>query len=353
MRIAIVGAGAAGLAAGRTLAGLGHEITVFEKSRGFGGRAATRRTHDCIIDHGAQYLKVPNDLPDVKRLVLEELPREGLVDIGRPVYTFDKEGHIEAGDEGQNAESKWTYAEGLNTLGKYLVAGLDVRRETRVTCLERLSAGYRLYDEGGEALGEAARVLVAIPAPQAAALLRGSAVDEDRRARALAHLEGAAYQPMFTFMLGYRRPPEDAVYAGGAPGDPRPYYALVNTDRGHDISWLAVENDKGAARAPADVLALVAQMAVPFSERHYDEPPDSLVGEIDGQVRGLLGVDLGAPLWSDHARWRYAKSAGKIDLAALNRDHDGLFFAGDYTTGWRLHLALQNGLDAAPMIAFG
>ncbi|MCA1599187.1 MAG: FAD-dependent oxidoreductase [Chloroflexi bacterium] len=58
MRIAIVGAGAAGLAAGRTLAAQGHDITIYEKSRGFGGRAATRRTHDCALDHGAQYLEV-------------------------------------------------------------------------------------------------------------------------------------------------------------------------------------------------------------------------------------------------------------------------------------------------------
>jgi len=353
MRIAIVGAGAAGLVAGRTLAGQGHEIIVYEKSRGLGGRAATRHTHDCIVDHGAQYLKIPDDLPAVRRLVLEELPRDGLVDIGRPVYTFDKDNHIEAGDEKQNGSPKWIYAAGLSTLGKRLAdtAGLEVRRQTRVARLERLSAGYRLYDEEGEALGEADRVLVAAPAPQAVELLRASAIDTGRRARVLAELEGTAYQPMCTFMFGYQRPPEGTIYAGGAPADPRPYYALVNTDRGHDISWLAVENDKGPSRAPEGVLAVVAQMAVPFSERHYDEPPEGLVAGVDGQVRDLLGVDLGAPLWSDHARWRYAKPADTIDLATLNRDHDGLFFAGDYTTGWRLHLALQNGLDVAPMIA--
>ncbi len=30
-----------------------------------------------------------------------------------------------------------------------------------------------------------------------------------------------------------------------------------------------------------------------------------------------------------------------------------MLFAGDYTTGWRLSLALQNGLDVAPMVANG
>ena len=351
MRIAIVGAGAAGLAAGRTLTGQGHEVVVYEKSNGLGGRAATRRAHDCVLDHGAQYLTLPDDLPALRRLVLEELPRDGLRDIGRPIYTFDKDGRVEPGDEARNAAPKWTYEAGLTTLGKYLAAGLEVRRKTRVTRLERLSVGYRLFDEAGATVGEADRVLVAIPAPQAADLLRASVIDADRRATALSHLERATYKPMFTFMFGYRQPPAGTIYAGGAPADPRPYYALVNTDRGHDISWLAVENDKGPSRAPSGVLALVAQMAVPFSEARYDDPPDELAAIADRQVRELLGVDLGPPLWHDHARWRYAKPAGTTDLATLNHDHDGLFFAGDYTTGWRLHLALQNGLDIAPLVA--
>jgi len=351
MRIAIVGAGAVGLAAGRTLAGQGHDITVYEKSRGFGGRAATRRTHGCALDHGAQYLKVPDDLPAVRRLVLEELPREGLIDIGRPIYTFDKDNRVAAGDEERNAGPKWTYAAGLNTLGKYVAAGLDVRREMRVGRVGRLSVGYRLFNDAGALLGEADRVLVAVPAPQAVDLLRASVIDAERRDRALAQLEGVTYQPMFTFMLGYRRPPDGTVYAGGTPGDPRPYYALVNTDHGHGISWLGVENDKGPSRAPEGVLALVAQMAVPFSEAHYDDPPNELAAIADRQVSALLCVDLGQPLWHDHARWRYAKPAATVDLATLNRDHDGLFFAGDYTTGWRLHLALQNGFDVAPMVA--
>nr|WP_230944119.1 FAD-dependent oxidoreductase [Burkholderia vietnamiensis] len=41
--IAIVGAGIAGLACARVLADAGHRVTVYEKSRGVGGRMSTRR----------------------------------------------------------------------------------------------------------------------------------------------------------------------------------------------------------------------------------------------------------------------------------------------------------------------
>ena len=120
MRVGIVGAGAAGLAAGRRLAGRGHEVVVYEQGRDVGGRAATRRTHGCVIDHGAQYVKTPDDTPQVRRLVLEDLPRAGLVDIGRPVWTFDRNGRVQQGDPRQNAEPKWTYAGGLDELGQRL-----------------------------------------------------------------------------------------------------------------------------------------------------------------------------------------------------------------------------------------
>jgi len=46
MRVAIIGAGLTGLTAASLLRDAGVEITVFDKSRGLGGRLSTRRTRD-------------------------------------------------------------------------------------------------------------------------------------------------------------------------------------------------------------------------------------------------------------------------------------------------------------------
>jgi hypothetical protein len=40
-RIAIIGAGLAGLTCGKALQQAGHDVVIFEKSRGIGGRLAT------------------------------------------------------------------------------------------------------------------------------------------------------------------------------------------------------------------------------------------------------------------------------------------------------------------------
>ena len=60
--VAVIGAGISGLICARTLADHGFPVTVFEKSRGVGGRMATRRTADGLrFDHGAQYFTARDD----------------------------------------------------------------------------------------------------------------------------------------------------------------------------------------------------------------------------------------------------------------------------------------------------
>src|SRR4029453_12516530 len=64
-KVAIVGAGVAGLSAARALVAAGQDVSVFERARHPGGRVATRfvnavelprmGTVDLAFDHGAQY----------------------------------------------------------------------------------------------------------------------------------------------------------------------------------------------------------------------------------------------------------------------------------------------------------
>ena len=60
-KTAIIGAGIAGLTLARRLTDGGRDVVVFDKSRGVGGRAATRRARGMCIDHGAQYFAARDD----------------------------------------------------------------------------------------------------------------------------------------------------------------------------------------------------------------------------------------------------------------------------------------------------
>ncbi|MCG8348087.1 MAG: FAD-dependent oxidoreductase, partial [Chloroflexales bacterium] len=258
-QIAIVGAGMSGLAAARLLAQNGLRCTIYEKSRGVGGRAATRRVDDCIFDHGAQYVKAPSST--LHNLVMNSADPDGFPpeDIRRPVWVFDAAGTIAEGDPAQNSDPKWSWRSGVTALGKTLATGLTIRFETSVARLARANSAqqYALFNNDGIALDFADAVLLTPPAPQTAAILGASDIDSDLRQLFVNELSGVTYRRCISITFACARRPV------------LPWYALVNTDRQHPISWLACEHDK-AGHAPDPIALLTAQMSHEWSVAHWD-----------------------------------------------------------------------------------
>jgi renalase len=340
-RLAIVGAGPAGLTAARALRRSRPqlEIAIYEKSRGLGGRVATRRRDGFAFDHGAQVIKAPSDA--VRRLLEEELDAADLRRVERPVWVFDASGAVSPGDQALNAETSYCYRDGNNRLGKLLADGLDVRREVRIASLARGASAqsFTLYDAGGAEVGEADVVLLTAPAGQSAEIVAASELDAGLKERLAGELGRGVYRRCVSLALAYARPLE------------RPYYALVNADRGHPVAWLALEHTKGPDRCPPGHSLLIAQMAPGWSREHWDAPADAIGPTVAGLASALVGEDLGEPLWYDRQGWRYSQPDAACDFDALNDTGAGLFFAGDFAARQgRVHLAIESGWRAAARI---
>lgn len=338
-RLAIIGAGPAGLGAAWKLRNADDiEITVFEKSRGVFGRAATRSRHGLRLDPGANYFR--SDLPEVAELIHSHLPIGELTEIDGTVDVFDEVGTISAGDAAMNAEKKLTYRSGINTLGKMLAeaAGCEIRHGVRVTRVHFASDSglWNVENEGDVAVDEFDAVLLALPAPQAIELL---APEEADIADALAR---ATYQSQWSFTFGFNA---DAVTW---PGDS---YALVNNDRQHRIAWLSRENAK-QHRVPDHTLAVMAQMQPEWSLANFDVPAEQLVPEVKTMIADLLGWKAADHLWFDFQRWKFSLPTAQADVAALRAaESRGIFVAGDTIVGkGRVAYALQTGLDVAKRI---
>ncbi|MCS6842064.1 MAG: FAD-dependent oxidoreductase [Roseiflexus sp.] len=341
MHLAIVGAGMAGLSAARELLQRRPDlsITIYEKSRGFGGRVATRRRNGFVFDHGAQVIKAPD--ANIERLLHAELSTEELRRIEKPVYVLHADNTIAEGDPALNAEPSWFYASGLNRLGKLLAAGLDVRLGVRIASLRREegTARWMLFDLNGAHVGTADAVLLTPPAPQTAEILATSDFDPGLRDALVRELIHVPYRRCLTLTLAYDRPIE------------RPFYALVNVDRQHPMAWLALEHTKGTERCPSGHSLLIAQLAGHFSVQQWDAPADELAAAVVEIVSIVLGEDLSRPLWYDRQGWRYALPDGIARASVLNTMQTGLFFAGDYIAGLgRIHLAIKSGWEVADAI---
>jgi len=129
-RIAVVGAGLSGVIATRMLKDHGHEVTIFEKSRGVGGRMATRRVDDqACFDHGAQYFTVRDDR--FKKYVDQWL-QSGDVAIwpaeGQPLVVLDQGVLTEKPDGIQ----RFVGCPAMNSFCKRLAHDADIVTSTRI-----------------------------------------------------------------------------------------------------------------------------------------------------------------------------------------------------------------------------
>ena len=164
MHIAVIGAGIAGLSAARALVDHGHTVKVFERGRVAGGRVATRviqaielpkgLSGEVAFDHGAQYFTVRDHR-------FSELAAEWERDkvIGKwtgRIVSFDGEGWEDV-EEGTN---RYVGTPGMNAIASALAAGLEIECGAKIESLQQLQHDFD-------------RVIVAVPADQARALIAG------------------------------------------------------------------------------------------------------------------------------------------------------------------------------------
>ena len=334
MRVCFVGAGSATAAATFALRDTDVDVTVLEKSGGVCGRAATRRHGDLTYDYGANYLKSDDE---VKRLVTETLDTDGLIEIEEPIYTFDESGEVSPGRKKQT--TRWSYRQGMTQIAKRLFSRSDatVHRRTRVEAIDRESDGWRLTDSDGETWGGFDYLALNPPAPQTAELLEG--VDD------LSHVFDAVrdveYRAIWTAVLRY--PFELDV----------PYYALVNTDKKHEVGWISREECK-PGHVPDGESLLVVQASPEWSSRHFGRDPERNTEELARHTAKLVDDErLTQPIWFDHQGWRYALPDNEADTEVLRAaEKHGVYLLGDWVAGeGRVQAAISNGLETGRRIA--
>jgi renalase len=315
VRVAVVGAGVAGLAAARTLADAGHECVVFEASDRVGGRVRTDRVGGYVFDSGAtsvapRGLRIAGALPSVA----------GIVRVARPVYVLD--GHRAVPSSHQPAGDRFASTLGLDALPNSLATGLDVRLDQKVERIEApMDGGYALQGEMFEA------AVVAIPVPAAQALL-ATARDSRRFA-------GARYRPCLSVLLGYQAPLET------------PYHALIDTEQSRPLTWLSVETMKCEGRAPEGCTALVAQMNAPYSQRKMGSTDASIVSDVLVDIGRILGPAFTQPEVSQVVRWELSQPETTVSPDSSNSNGSRLVVCGDGFLGGRIELAYQSGVSVA------
>lgn len=329
--VLIVGAGLAGTICAQRLVAHDFDVSVFEKSRGPGGRQSTRREDfgDATLhfDHGAQYFTVRD--PEFARFLDDH--RGGDVPVvvpwTAPVVSLAA-GQVTGRSENTD---RYVCTPGMNALAKRLTEGLDVRYRVRVHACERTDDGWLLRDEGGQELATGSTLVLTAPAEQALALLPEGAPFRDT-------LANMRYAPSWTIMVHFPR--SLGRDFGGA-----------FVDRSA-LAWIA-NNDSKPGRNPDGVPgeSWVLHASPEWSYAHFDDDPGQVTDALLGAFEEALGVSVPTPDLVRPHRWRYALPTVSAGSPSLWDDAWRLAVAGDgCPDGARVEGAFLSGWTAARRI---
>jgi renalase len=334
-KIAVIGAGMAGVSCARTLVQAGHQVTLFEKSSGIGGRMATRDSAFGTFDHGAQYFTVRDPR---FTLALDAVPGVCKAWSANAVQILDENGQVAAASLPAK-DIHWVPTGGMNTLPKALAQNQKIELATRVTLMERDALNSNLWQLRTEGADGAQQVfsgfdtvLLAMPAPQASALLQTSALTTEMAQQ----IDKVTMAPCWTLMLAFPQAMQPDLITLG------PQWNAARSTH-HRIAWLARESSKPGHNS---IERWTVQASATFSQDHLQDDPARVQGKMLKAFSEITGIRA-EPAHVDSQRWSYAQTTTPLGQSHLWDAKAGVGLCGDWCLGHRVENAFISGLELA------
>ncbi|MBN1957230.1 MAG: NAD(P)-binding protein [Desulfuromonadales bacterium] len=306
MKVAVIGAGMAGLTAARHLQSVGRKVTVFDKSKGTGGRLASRSVGDGWVDHGAPYFSA--DHQPFREELAQNVPPAAL-----QLWNPRVKGLLDADEQVHFIGVPRNSAVTRNLLGS-----LSFQPSTRIGHLEKSASGWQLYNDGESLLGTWQQVIVAAPAPQTLALVRDypSLAENVRKARMEPSWVAAVQTAELIESLA-----EVTI-------DPHPALRRITL------------NSAKPGRGNSHLYLL--QAAKDWSIEHLEEAPEEVGRQLEAIFTRLTASSSEATVLFTH-RWRYAFTEQAVGKPCLWDADLQLGACGDWCLGRRVEDAWQSG----------
>lgn len=312
MNAAVVGAGMAGVTVARLLQEAGIAVTLFDKSKGSGGRLASRQYHGDWIDHGAPYFGA--EQPAFHRFLQQRLASSVLATWQPGI----------AGLVAADEQSCYVGVPRSSAITRALLAPVCFQPSTRVARLQRDGNLWQLFNDGDSLLGSWDLVLLALPAPQARPLL--AALPE--LATQLASVE---MEPCWVTVVQTTTPlPLPDVEIGAHPHLRR-----------------ITHNSAKPGRSRQGIYVLQASTA--WSQKHLEKPPAEI-----GEQMHQFWLDCRPPARDSQIlfchRWRYGFTRQALGQPCLWQAAERIGLCGDWCLGRRVEDAWLSGLNLARQV---
>lgn len=304
-KTAIIGAGMAGITAARSLIAAGHNVQIFEKSRGSGGRLASKRSDMGRVNLGAQAFSATDPL------FLEEL------------NSWQQAGWVER----CTADSSyWTGTPYMSALTRNLLGDLNTHFSCEIRALSHSSNGWLLHDQQSQTHGPFQQLIVAIPAPQAQVLLNNCAPELAEQAACV------DMQPIWMVALGFKQP-----------------IALTNNLELLSNEAIAeVIHTPQSTEHPMQTLMLRANEQ--WTKEHILDEREQVIAALTASFAALLDHPLPTADSAFAHRWLYALGALPTASTLLADTQRGLYIAGDWCGHGDVYSAWHSGKHSAQQV---
>ena len=344
-RVAVIGAGLAGLACARTLTDHNIDVAVFDKGRSPGGRLATRRSPPHTFDLGAQYFTARD--PRFRRHVHSWLEDGVCAPWQGRIVALDG-----AGGPARAVPplERLVGTPDMSALARHLAADLQVSTGHRVDRVERVAGmltlrgttapdGVTLAPAGPGELGSIELgtfdcVVLCLPADQAAVLLEPISARLAREAREV------SLDPCFVVGLAAGMG-DDALRALAHDGA---FIGREGEPSASPLSWVARDSSK-PGRPAGERWVLHATAA--WSRASRDVPRDEVEATMIAELSRLFDLGPLDPELSFVHRWGYARAPRPLDRGALFDEDARVGASGDWACGGRVEGAFLSGVALA------
>ncbi len=326
--IAVIGAGVAGLTCARKLQQAGRRVVVFDKSRGLGGRLATRRLSGTHADHGVCYLQ-PKGAAFGQ--LIDELVNEQILRVWTEgIHRLSADGVLQP-----PAKFAPCYAapSGATAIAKHLGQNLEIINGQAITAISPIGNGWQLNSADGQ--WNAEQVVVAVPPAQALAMA-GMVTD----AQCSEQMSLVNFTTSITAIAVF--PKNQQVAAAQLP-----WQGIQGID--HPIlGWIGLDSSKQLAPLQP---VLVVQSSAAFAAEYFNTTDLDVIGQKLLDSVEPFAIGLNSPEILQVHRWGYAFAQNPLpDLFLTAQSKAPLYFCGDWCGGNRVESAFLSGSAVAEKI---
>ncbi len=288
----IIGAGMTGLWLGHLLTQQNKGCHLIDKSKGVGGRMATRRWNDQKFDHGAQFYKLKSESQVFHQLMTEK-------NLVRSI-----------------GEDKWMAVSGISQLAKQLASNLSIGLQKTVDKIIQLEGGiYQVTTLEGDSF-KSKKLILTCPLPQTLKILDQSHFIYPQS------LSTVQYSKAVVFLLSSKNVVKFPY--------PNPYVEPQNS------SFFSVADQNFKTGSPGT--AWTVTMNPSWSDQYFDQSEEDQLNAFKNEFKYF-----DSSFECQVKKWRYSHPhLPHNTLTAKIEGHPYLYLAGDAFGGGSLNGAIRS-----------